>query len=37
VGKCEEFKFVDLRGEAKEAIFYGSISDVQGIYVDQYW
>jgi len=24
-GKCKEFKFVDLTGEAKEAIFHGNI------------
>jgi len=36
-GRFGEFKFVDLRGEATKARFHGSIYDVKGIYVAQYW
>ena len=36
-GRFEEFKFVDPTGEAAEARFHGSIYDVKGIYVAQYW
>ena len=35
-GKFEEFKFANLRGEAKEESFHGSMQDTKGMYVAQY-